>query len=116
MNLLMKNLDDLLMRWMKMIKAIFYKKEKRITDYEISGHAFFSSFGTDIVCAGVSVLTTAITNNLSGIEFSKTDTGIKVNNIVDSSDNKVLIFALIDGLLSIEDEHPNHVVVVIQDE
>lgn len=99
-----------------MIRATFKKKNKRVTDYEISGHAFFSASGTDIVCAGVSSLVTTITNNLGGIEFSKTDTGIKVNNIVDSQDNKVLTFALIDGLLSIEDEHPNHVVVVIQDE
>lgn len=99
-----------------MIRATFKKKNKRVTDYEISGHAFFSASGTDIVCAGVSSLVTAITNNLGGIRFSKTDTGIKVNDIVDSQDNKVLTFTLIDGLLSIEDEHPNHVVVVIQDE
>lgn len=96
-----------------MITATFKKKNRRVTDYEISGHAFFSALGTDIVCAGVSSLVTTITNNLGGIEFSKTDTGIKVSNIVDSRDNKVLTYALIDGLLSIEDEHPENLKVVI---
>lgn len=98
-----------------MIRATFKKKNKRVTDYEVSGHAFFSASGTDIVCAGVSSLVTTITNNLGGIEFSKTDTGIKVKNIVDSSDNKVLTFALIDGLLSIEDEHPENLKVEVQE-
>lgn len=100
-----------------MIKAIFYKKERRITDYEISGHAFFSAIGTDVVCAGVSAIVTTITNNLGGIEFSKTENGIKVNNIDESSDNKILTFSLIDGLLAIEDEYPENIKVeVIEDE
>lgn len=99
-----------------MIRATFKKKDKRVTDYEISGHAFFSSSGTDIVCAGVSSLVTTITNNLGGIDFNKSDKGIKVNDIVDSRDNKVLTFALIDGLLNIEDEYPENIEVVIQDE
>lgn len=99
-----------------MIRAVFKKKNKRVTDYEISGHAFFSASGTDIVCAGVSSLVTTITNNLGGIDFHKSDKGINVTNIIDSSDNKVLTFILIDGLLSIEDEYPENLKVVIQDE
>lgn len=99
-----------------MIRAVFKKKNKRVTDYEISGHAFFSASGTDIVCAGVSSLVTTITNNLGGIDFHKSDKGIDVRNIVDSQNNKALTFALIDGLLSIEDEYPENIEVVIQDE
>lgn len=37
-----------------MIKAVFYKKNGKVTGFDISGHADYADKGSDIVCASVS--------------------------------------------------------------
>jgi uncharacterized protein len=42
-------------------------KDGRISSFKISGHAFFSDYGTDIVCAGLSAVTVGTVNALEAI-------------------------------------------------
>ncbi|MCC8043367.1 MAG: ribosomal-processing cysteine protease Prp [Oscillospiraceae bacterium] len=37
-----------------MIKAVFFRKNGRLSGFDISGHADYADSGTDIVCASVS--------------------------------------------------------------
>ena len=42
-------------------------KDGRIGSFKISGHAFFSDAGTDIVCAGISAVSVGTVNALEAI-------------------------------------------------
>lgn len=42
-------------------------KDGRISSFKISGHAFFSDYGTDIVCAGISAVSIGTVNALEAI-------------------------------------------------
>ncbi|WP_088068334.1 ribosomal-processing cysteine protease Prp [Gottfriedia luciferensis] len=42
-------------------------KDGRISSFKISGHAFFSDYGTDIVCAGLSAVSVGTVNALEAI-------------------------------------------------
>ena len=103
-----------------MIKAEFYKKDGIITGYKIGGHAFFDVAGKDIVCAAVSSLSTAISNQvqLTDEPGNQSDDGeifIEVQNIAESEWNNALLAAFLNGLLDIEDGYPNNLKVVIND-
>ncbi len=45
-----------------MISAILYRKDGRYTGYRAEGHSGYAEAGSDIVCAGVSVLGTTCVN------------------------------------------------------
>lgn len=37
-----------------MITAVFYKKDRKLSGFRVSGHAGYADYGYDIVCASVS--------------------------------------------------------------
>lgn len=62
-----------------MIKASFRKdSENRITDFVITGHADYSEYGQDIVCAAVSVTVIGTINNLETL--AKTKANVDMDN------------------------------------
>lgn len=113
-----------------MIKAEFYKRDSMVTGYRIGGHAFFDVVGKDIVCAAVSALTTAITNQIQldydkGLKehvtsnvgigpVSEVTEFIEISFIKQSEWNDALLTTLFDGLLDIEEEHPTNLKVMIK--
>ena len=50
-----------------MIKAVFYKAEKRFTGFSLIGHAMFELDGPDVVCAAVSAMTNLVINTLTEV-------------------------------------------------
>ncbi|QAR35257.1 ribosomal-processing cysteine protease Prp [Latilactobacillus curvatus] len=96
-----------------MIKATFQMdKSNQITGYRISGHALFSSKGMDIVCAGVSALTIAITNELRNSVNVDHDNGfISVSDIQYNIVNTTLTHTLLSGLQSISEQYPDNLTV-----
>ncbi|MEJ1313661.1 ribosomal-processing cysteine protease Prp [Latilactobacillus sakei] len=96
-----------------MIKATFQlNKSKQITGYRISGHALFLPKGMDIVCAGVSALTIAITNELRNDVSVDHDNGfISVGDIQSSLVNTTLTHTLLSGLRSIAEQYPDNLTV-----
>ena len=51
-----------------MIRAVLWtEKGKRITAYELSGHAGYAEEGSDIICSAASVLATTCANSLESI-------------------------------------------------
>lgn len=96
-----------------MIKAVFYLHQKDVIGYEISGHAHFATKGSDIVCAAVSVLSQAVTNELTNAVLSDGD-GISVSLIEPSEKNKVLCEMLMRSLRQVEDQYPENLKVYIE--
>lgn len=96
-----------------MIKATFQlNKNNQITGYRISGHALFLPKGIDIVCAGVSALTIAITNELrKDISVNHGNGFIAVSNILPSTVNLTLTHTLLSGLQSIAEQYPDNLTV-----
>lgn len=100
-----------------MIKAIFKKTNGYVTCISMSGHAFHSPIGTDIVCAGVSALFITIVNELSGEIVDVDSNNVKSIVIEPRRKNTILVTALIHGLQSIEKQYPENLKVeVIEDE
>ncbi len=96
-----------------MIKATFQMdKSNQITGYRISGHALFLPKGMDIVCAGVSALTIAITNELrNGVSVDHNNGFISVSEIQSSLVNTTLTHTLLSGLQSISEQYPDNLTV-----
>lgn len=95
-----------------MIKAVFYLCKKDVIGYEISGHAQFAAKGSDIVCAAVSVLSQAVTAELSNAVLNDCE-GISVRLIEPNARNRVLCETLIHGLKQIEEQYPKNLKVVV---
>ena len=88
------------------------KQNNQITSYRISGHALFLPKGMDIVCAGVSALTIAITNELRNDVSVDHDNGfISVGDIQSSLVNTTLTHTLLSGLRSIAEQYPDNLTV-----
>ncbi|SEU00751.1 hypothetical protein SAMN04487821_1467 [Enterococcus malodoratus] len=99
-----------------MIKATFKKSDGYVSCISISGHAFHSPIGTDIVCAGVSALFITIVNELSGEIVDVNSNNGQSIIIEPKRKNTILITALIHGLQSIEEQYPENLKVeVIED-
>lgn len=73
-----------------MIKCKFFKKNEKFIGYSINGHAGYAEYGSDIVCASVSVLGQSIANGIT--EVLKVNPNISINE---------------DGLLSVSLEDNN---------
>ncbi len=95
-----------------MIKCTIKKNEK-IEEVTITGHANFADHGQDIVCAAVSMLSFAIGNKimLLGYESSVQITNNKFHfvNPLTNTGVDLLFETLTEGLEMVENEYSNHI-------
>ena len=95
-----------------MIK-VNYKKDKRIKEIKISGHANFADYGKDIVCAAVSTMVTTTINNIlaidnDAIKYVDSDGYILISN----EDNEIadkLLNNMLDMLNDLAKDYPNNI-------
>ncbi|MDT2673308.1 ribosomal-processing cysteine protease Prp [Enterococcus dongliensis] len=100
-----------------MIKATFKKSNDYFSSVTMEGHAFYSKHGTDIVCAGVSALFITIVNELSGEVVDVNSNNEQTIVVEPTRKNVILLTALLHGLESIEEQHPENLKVeVIENE
>lgn len=86
-----------------MITAKFLSKEGKLIGFKVSGHADFSDFGNDIVCASVSSAVQLVCNTIT--EYFKSNAkvfvdenqGISLKLIDYSNSNGVFSIALIES-------------------
>lgn len=97
-----------------MIEAVFKRNQQlQITAFSIKGHAGYAAKGSDIVCAGVSVLSQVIADHLVGIDgYQNEDGRLEVNNIPQISHNAWLAQTLYDGLIALTEQYPKYMRVV----
>lgn len=107
-----------------MIKVVLSVKKGEFKGIELGGHALFSEYGKDIVCAAVSVL---VLNTLNSIEVFCED---EIEVVTDeeegfirmaflrkpSSEAKLLMKALVLGLDGIEEEYGKKYIKIIRQE
>ena len=107
-----------------MITARFNEANSHYT-FSITGHANYDDIGKDIVCAAVSILTTAIVNEVNrfGVMHENTDEVISFSFIaVQTSQSPTdchlyrLYEMLKDNLQQIEQQYPDNIKVVFESE
>ncbi|MDF2539127.1 MAG: hypothetical protein K0S76_2148 [Herbinix sp.] len=106
-----------------MIRVSVYKNaENLITGFQLSGHADFSEYGSDVVCAAVSAL---VINTINSVEHFTSDrfdlkqdekNGYIEFHVVSpiSNNTNLLLSSLALGLQGIEDEYTDKYIRLIQ--
>jgi len=106
-----------------MIKVSVYKNaENLITGFTLSGHADYSEYGSDVVCAAVSAL---VINTINSIENFTSDkfrieqdekNGFLEFHVISSMSNNsnLLLSSLALGLQGIEDEYSGKYIKLTQ--
>lgn len=92
-----------------MIKVQYSKNE-----IEMSGHANFSESGSDIVCAGASMLVYAVADKMLSLDkqvnFIEDEKGyIKLSFNGASNELELLYDTLINGLKMLESQYPKNI-------
>ncbi len=89
-------------------------KSNFIYEVELSGHAFYSDYGQDIVCSAISVLCYTIANKILDLDEEQIDVIIKegyfkiiVNKY--THDTELLLETLIMGLTMIEEQYKEEI-------
>ncbi len=110
-----------------MIKATFTfeKSTDKILKVNISGHAQFDDYGSDVVCASVSSLVIATVNALEeyvGIDTSviiqngATEFSINTDDTVKSIQAQAIANMLYMALTGLEDEHEDYIQVTVTED
>ena len=103
-----------------MIRAHFnLDSDRRITAFQITGHADAGPYGQDIVCTAVSALSISVINGLDKLVQahpvieSDNDNGgfLKVTGLRSDHDSQLLLTTLLNGLLDIQESYPDNIEV-----
>lgn len=105
-----------------MIKAVFFKDSAAdYRGFSISGHAGYADFGSDIVCAAVSVLSINTVNSIEAFTKDKFEASIdeKTGSLTCrfpekiSTESTLLIDSLLLGLRGIEEDYTDNTYIKI---
>ena len=100
-----------------MIRVTLHSKGETITGFECFGHAGYAEAGSDIVCAAVSVLTTACANALESVAgekpLVKASSGKMLVALPNGSghDAQVILQTLRQGLRDLTEAYPDYVLL-----
>lgn len=105
-----------------MIQVIIDQKEERIVSFEMSGHANFDEYGSDIVCAGASAVSFGAVNAI--MELTKTEPVIEqadsgflkvefpeLENEETDAQVQLLVRAMIVSLKTIEQSYQDYMTI-----
>ena len=108
-----------------MISAVLYRKNGRYTGFEASGHSGYAEMGSDIVCAGVSILGTTCVNAMESLLGVRVQVKLNKSGLlsfeIPALDEKtdegvqLLAGALWQGLSDLQDEFPGYVKVEMKE-
>lgn len=97
-----------------MIKVIVTYKKDAIIEMNVSGHAEFSEYGSDIVCAGVSSLVLSNLmyvekHQIGVIETLQEDNRVNVKVIESTNVLEHMLSAIVEGLELIQAEYSKYI-------
>lgn len=96
-----------------MIRCAINRTDDVVNFVNVSGHSNFSTEGSDIVCAAVSMLCYGIGNalikNCPDFDLKILDNEFIFYDNVKTHDSKLLIDVLIDGLKMVEDQYSKYI-------
>lgn len=104
-----------------MIQVKVTKVGKFITELEVSGHAYSGEPGFDLVCAGVSSITTGALNGFYELDnqcelIMTDDPFIKIKCEEVNKDNQLLLNFLLIQLKTVEEVHSEHLQITVKEE
>ena len=107
-----------------MITAVLYREGKDLTGCRIEGHSGWSTAGSDIVCAAVSILGCTCVNALESVcgiipEITENEDGMLEFRLPElhpeeNAKAQILMGALKQGLTDLADAYPQNVTLTIQ--
>lgn len=96
-----------------MINCNVIRVDEKISSIKINGHAEFAEFGSDIVCAGVSMLVFTIGNKITmlspAFDLSVSDNEFTFINNDNNHDVNLLLDTLYLGLKMIEEQYDEYI-------
>ncbi len=102
-----------------MISAVLYREKGRYTGFRASGHSGYAEAGSDIICAGVSVLGCTCVNALESLLGIRVILKENREGLLDfslpalegeaSAGAELLMGALGQGLSDLQDTYPGYV-------
>jgi len=102
-----------------MITAVLYREEGRFTGFRARGHSGYAEAGSDIVCAGVSVLGCTCVNSLESLLGVKATLKANEDGLLDfelpevpeesRAGVQLLMGALGQGLSDLQEAYPKYV-------
>ena len=99
-----------------MIKVKVKRENNNITYINVTGHAEFADYGSDIVCSAVSCLCFTIANQLLSIDetlnITAENNDFSFTNLSDTHDVQLLLNTLVNGLVQVEDEYSKNIKVM----
>lgn len=100
-----------------MIRARFYTENGTFSGFSIAGHAGYSEKGSDIVCAGVSAMTslavTALQESQTVFTFQKDQNGPRARLAIHKNNEfaQIILSSLSLELTALSREYPKHITV-----
>ena len=98
-----------------MIEVRFFEDKGALTGFEISGHALFSTHGTDIVCAAVSSAAIMAANTITEVIGEpaqvKTEEGYLSFKGIDSQATRDILGGLKLHLEQLVEQYPQNITV-----
>lgn len=99
-----------------MIKVKVKRENNNITYINVTGHAKYADYGSDIVCSAVSCLCFTIANQLLSIDETLDITAVNndfsFTNMNDTHDVQLLLNTLVNGLVQVENEYSKNIKVM----
>ena len=96
-----------------MIKVKISKKDNKVYEIVIKGHAKYAEYGKDIVCAAVSTMTITTINSIlcleDSIEYEENSNILKIRVIKDTEVVHKLLDNLILELNEVHDMYPKNI-------
>jgi uncharacterized protein YsxB (DUF464 family) len=105
-----------------MIKVLITRANDTVTGVTVSGHAQSAEYGKDIVCAGVSAVTTGVANTLVNHDFLKVGTidfktgYVSIHSSHMTSEHQLILETLITTLENIEESYGTYIKIINQEE
>ena len=97
-----------------MIKVNCVVSNDLITNVNIKGHAFYDTYGKDIVCAAVSSIVTPTINNIlalteDGIKYDTQDGNVSITVVSDSQVVQKLLNVMLNMLKELASDYPKNI-------
>ena len=97
-----------------MIKVNFVVSNDLITNVNIKGHAFYDTYGKDIVCAAVSSIVTTTINSIlalteDGIKYDTQDGNVSITVVSDSQVVQKLLNVMLNMLKELTSDYPKNI-------
>ncbi len=101
-----------------MLNAVFYRKNGRLCECSIQGHAGFAEHGHDVVCAAVSSATQLTANLLTETFRQQAEVSVLEDTISIRTDGSDISAKLLDAfyvhLQCISEEFPNTIHLILR--